>query len=189
MTSFTEPWARRVDFVTGVMSNPDRRTVRRLSDMAWAFRDKEAVRRELERGDPIVYEVFEALVPEVPGHLLACTTVLYSGQIGGEYYMTKGHYHVVRETAETYLTLSGEGILVLQREDGAAQTVPLRAGQLTYVPPLWAHRTVNTGDGPLIFFSVWPAHSGHDYATVERAGGFRRRVVARNGKPVVEAAE
>lgn len=184
-----QPWVRAIDFATGIMTNADHKTVRRLSDVVWAFRDQEAARARLAQDDPVIYEVYEAIVPEVTGHLLSGVTVLHPGRIGDEYYMTKGHYHVVRDTAETYLTLSGEGMLVMQREDGEAAAVPMRAGELAYVPPLWAHRTVNTGERPLIFFAVWPAQSGHDYAAIERAGGFRQRVVARNGKPtVVEGA-
>lgn len=179
------PWMRAVDFHSGSIRPHDRRTVRRLSDMAWAYRDRDAVRRALDGGDPVMYEIYEALVPEQEGHLLTCTTVLHPGRIGDEYFMTKGHYHALRETGEVYLTLRGEGLLLMETEQGETAAVKMGVREVAYVPPGWAHRTVNTGDEPLVFLAVYPAHAGHDYAAIERAGGFRKRVVHRDGKAVV----
>ena len=53
-------------------------------------------------------------------------------------------------------------------------------GRMVYVPPYWAHRSVNTGNEPLIFFCVWPGGAGHNYGDIEREG-FPQRIVKRNG--------
>ena len=98
--------------------------------------------------------------------------------------MTKGHFHARREQGEVYFGLSGQGMLLLQTEDGQTSEQPMRAGTAAYVPPYWAHRTVNIGDDDFVFFSVWTAEAGHDYATIER-DGFRKLVVLRDGAAAV----
>jgi glucose-6-phosphate isomerase len=49
-------------------------------------------------------------------------------------------------------------------------------GTVAYVPPNWAHRTVNTGEEPFVFFAVYPGQAGHDYGTIEKTG-FPQRVL------------
>jgi glucose-6-phosphate isomerase len=60
----------------------------------------------------------------------------------------------------------------------------MERGTIAYVPPHWAHRTVNTGVDSFVFLAVWPGHSGHDYATIEESG-FSKLVVERDGRPVL----
>jgi glucose-6-phosphate isomerase len=50
----------------------------------------------------------------------------------------------------------------METPEGDCQVEPFAAGQVVYVPPRWAHRTVNTGNEDLLFFWVYPAHAGHD---------------------------
>ena len=90
--------------------------------------------------------------PSQSGALSFGVTVLHPGQIDSEYYMTKGHYHVVRNTAEVYYTLSGEGVLVTENEDGQCILLPMAPGTASYVAPGFAHRMVNTGSQPLVSF-------------------------------------
>ena len=62
-------------------------------------------------------------------------------------------------------------------------------GVVAYVPPHWAHRTVNTGSEPFVFLAIYPGDAGHDYGTIETEG-FPQRVVERDGQPaVVEASQ
>ena len=98
--------------------------------------------------------------------------------------MTKGHYHARREQGEVYFGLSGRGMLLLQTEAGATSEIEMVEGSAAYVPPYWAHRTVNIGAEDFVFFSAWEARAGHDYGTIER-DGFRKLVVLRNGRAVV----
>ena len=132
----------------------------------------------------MVYEVLQYDVPEEVGQLICCTTVLHPGTVGEEYFMTKGHYHAVRETGEVYLGLSGNGYLLLMTEDGASSESAVTSGTVAYVPPGWAHRTANTGDEPFVFFAVYPGQAGHDYGTIEHSG-FARRVLCSPQGPVV----
>ncbi len=143
------------------------------------------MRRILEReGDRLIYEVYVAEVPKEEGHLPHCTTIIYPGRVGEEFHMTKGHFHKRRDRAETYLGLAGQGHLLMQTDDGRVSSLSMRRGTVAYVPPFWAHRTVNTGDEPFIFYAVWSGDAGHDYGAIERTG-FAKLLVARNGRPTL----
>jgi len=177
-------------FVT-TLSLPDRAIVpfgrkveRRLSDMRGMYQDTARTDVILAHDDPLIYEVYTVDIPENEGQLLYCLTVLYPGRVGDEYYMTKGHFHVAMDTAEIYLGLEGEGYLLMQTKGGDAQALKMERGTIAYVPPDWAHRTVNTGEAPFAFFAVWPAHAGHDYGAIEETG-FLELVVERDGRPVL----
>jgi glucose-6-phosphate isomerase len=160
------------------------RIERRLSDMRGMYQDIAETEAILERGNPLIYKVYTVDVPEEEGQLLHCLTVLHPGRVGDEYYMTKGHFHVVMDTAEIYLGLEGEGYMLMQTKEGDFQALKMERGTIAYVPPYWAHRTVNTGKGPFVFFAVWPGHSGHDYGTIEE-NGFLELLVERDGQPVL----
>lgn len=89
------------------------------------YQDQKAVEETLGSEDPLLYEVYEISVPEEAGQLIHCTTILYPGKIGDEYYMTKGHYHEKRDTAESYLCFSGEGHLLTMTEDGDSEALKM----------------------------------------------------------------
>ncbi|MCY3799571.1 MAG: cupin domain-containing protein [Chloroflexi bacterium] len=179
------PFVTEVDFSTGVMSAPGYVLQRRLSDMAAMYADEAAASRILAgEGDRLIYEVQGVELPVEEGQIPHCTTRITPGQVGGEYHMTKGHYHARREQGEVYFGLSGRGYLVMQTESGETDVREMVAGSAAYVPPYWAHRTVNAGNGDFVFFSVWEARAGHDYGTIER-DGFRKLVVMRDGQPAV----
>jgi glucose-6-phosphate isomerase len=156
---------------------------RRLSHMRGMYRDAEAEAAAVRDEDPLIYEVYQYDVPKFAGELIPCTTVLHAGKVGDEFFMTKGHFHEQRDRAEIYYGLSGQGQLVMAK-DGEAETVAMDAGTVAYVPPHWAHRTVNTGDVPFVFLAVYPGDAGHDYGTIE-THGFPQVVLERNGQVVV----
>jgi glucose-6-phosphate isomerase len=56
-----------------------------------------------------------------------------------------------------------------------------------YVPPRWAHRSINVkSDEDLVMFFAYPGHAGHDYGTIETQG-FRKLVVDKgNGPEIVD---
>jgi glucose-6-phosphate isomerase len=128
----------------------------------------EAVPVDME--DRLVYRVYSMPVPEVGSELQTCTTVLEPGTVGREYFMTKGHFHAVRDRSEVYLGLSGEGLLLLATEEGEHRVVEMRRGTVAYVPGGWAHRSANTGTAPLVFFAAYIGDAGHDYKTVAEHG-------------------
>lgn len=145
-------------------------TKRYLSQMRGIFHDQAAYKRALAKDDSLIYEFYELDCPERPGDLAFGTTVLYPGDIGGEFFMTKGHFHTRLMTAEVYYTLSGSGCMLLENKEGDWRALPLTPGQAVYVPRGYAHRTINTGDRPLIIFYTFDADAGHDYDTIETYG-------------------
>jgi glucose-6-phosphate isomerase len=183
-TTPLDPFALMLDFRSGALEPYTSRIERHLSDMSGAYADPDSLKYLVEEGDPLVYEVLQYDVPQQVGHLICCTTVLHPGTVGDEYFMTKGHYHSVRDTGEVYLGLSGRGYLLLMTEEGGHSASPMGPGTVAYVPPYWAHRTVNTGEEPFVFFAVYPGQAGHDYGTIEQSG-FVQRVLRTAEGPVL----
>jgi glucose-6-phosphate isomerase len=161
------PFTVYIDFESGDLT-PDPVVLRRgLADLAGYFlSDVDAA----TPADGDVYSVHEIRVPATNNNLLSSTTVLKPGKVGDEYFMTKGHFHATRDRAEIYLTLSGQGLLVMALEDGTTETKEMRPGIVNYVPGHWAHRSVNTGDEPLVFYAVYIGDAGYDYATIAEQG-------------------
>lgn len=186
LTSFIHPFGVALDLEQGLMRQPKHHLVRHASDMRGYYADEAALKRLIaEQNDPVHYEVFEVPVPEQRGHLMYCISTLQPGQIGQEYFMTKGHYHSVPNTAEIYLCLRGEGYMVMMTSDGQFATEPMARGRMVYVPPYWAHRSVNThASEPLVSFCVYPAEAGHNYGDIA-VQGFPKRLFARNGECVM----
>ena len=99
--------------------------------------------------------------------------------------MTKGHYHSVAATAEVYLCIAGAGLMMMKTTGGQCTTQEMRRHRMVYVPPCWGHRSINTSDGPLISFCVYPGNAGHNYGDIAKEG-FPRRVFRRGGRAVIE---
>ena len=179
------PFGRQLDLSTGYIESADQVIRRHLSDMPGMYLDEAAARQILDdEEDRLIYEVHVVDLPEEKGQLLYSTTIIHPGRIGNEFHMTKGHFHVIRDRAEVYVGLSGEGYLVLQTDEGEVRIVPMVSGTIGYVPPMWAHRTVNIGAEPFVFLAVWPGDSGHDYGTIEREG-FTKCLVDKDGIPTL----
>jgi glucose-6-phosphate isomerase, archaeal len=171
----SRPFRVMLDVDRGALVPSGASFVRRLSEMAGAFEDAAAVSRILASGeDPVIYTGYDGDVPGEPGQLLFRITVISAGTVGSEFFMTKGHHHV-RDSAELYLGVSGEGTMLMQTRAGDFAAEQLLPSALVYVPPGWAHRTVNTGSAPLAFLAAYYGDAGHDYRSVERSG-FSRRV-------------
>lgn len=169
------PFGVMLDFGSGALTPYTGSFDRRLSEMAGAYADQRAVRRLLAAGqDPVIYFGYDADVPHVADHLPFRTTIVNPGTVGSEFFMTKGHHHG-RDTAEVYVGMSGTGLMIMETRDGRFATEPLVPSATVYVPPGWAHRTVNTGPEPLVFLATYPGDAGHDYESIERSG-FSRRV-------------
>lgn len=170
------PFNSLLRFGSGSLEPTGAKVVRRLSDLKGAFRDQEAVARLLAEGDPLLYEVYNVPVPEDSGELQHCTSVIQPGVVGEEFFMTAGHFHRKIATAEIYLCLKGRGVLLMQDQAGEPAVLEMSPGTVSYIPPSWAHRSVNTGSEPLVLFCVYPGDAGHDYGTL-RERGFARLVL------------
>ncbi len=157
--------------------------IRKLSDMAAMYQDQQAVANELKE-DPIIYKFYNVVIPEEAGHLQHCISILFPGKIGAEYYMTKGHFHALEDTAEIYLTIKGKGKLVVQNPDNQTKVLEMKEGSISYIPPFWAHRTINTGNEPLVFFGVYRGDAGHNYGIIEEKG-MAKLVLEKDEKPVI----
>jgi glucose-6-phosphate isomerase, archaeal len=174
-TTVLAPFALSLDLESGELEPYTTRIERRLSSLRGAFADEGAFAARVDSGDPLVYEVEQYDVPEETGQLICCTTVIQPGTVGGELFMTKGHFHADRDTGEVYVGLRGRGYLLLATEAGEHAELPMERGTVAYVPPRWAHRTVNTSNEPFAFLAVYPAQAGHDYGSIESTG-FPQRV-------------
>lgn len=183
MQNYIHPFTHHVR-PDGVIENAQTTQQRRLSDMRGFYADP-AAEQALAASNPMIYEVYYAYVPEqVPGELGICTTTIYPGKVGDEYFMTKGHFHGKVDRAELYFGLSGSGMLVMETPDGQTNAQPMVKGTSAYVPPYWAHRTVNVGSEPFVFLACFPADAGYDYGTIAERG-FGIIVVERDGAPQV----
>ena len=187
MNQFNWDTSFSVDFdLESGISKKAETTKRYLSQMKDMYYETDSAERILEESDPLIYEVHELGGPERSGDLAFGTTILYPGCVGDEYYMTKGHFHTILETAEVYYTLSGEGYMVMENPEGDTLELPLRAGEAVYVPRRYAHRSVNTGDQPLVMFYTFGADAGHDYGTIETKGYHKLIVKREEGTAVID---
>ncbi len=174
-----------IDFaLANGVSHKGKSTKRYLSQMKTMYNDSATAESMAANGDPMVYEFYELGAPEHAGDLAFGTSIVYPGTVGDEYFMTKGHFHSILETAEVYYTLSGRGIMLTESPEGDVVAHDLTPGCAVYVPQRYAHRSINTGDAPLVTFFVFRGDAGHDYGTIE-AKGFRKLAVKRDGEPVL----
>ncbi len=165
-----------------IPSEYDNHIKRNLSKMAGQYSDKTAYDKLLHTGDVLLYEVYELKRPELAGEILHGISIVHPGKVGNEFFMTKGHYHTVLDTAEIYYTLQGEGYMVMETPEGDWAVEKLVSGSVLYVPPRWAHRSVNIGsEEDLVMFFAYPGNAGHDYGTIETQG-FRKLILDVDGE-------
>ncbi len=167
-------------------SRIDNHIMRRLSDLEGQFFDHDAYSELLSSEDLILYEVYEIKRPEVEGEILMGVSIVHPGKVGNEFFMTKGHFHTVLDTAEMYYCLHGEGFMVMETSEGDTSVEALSPGKVLYVPPRWAHRSVCTSrQQDLITFFAYPGNAGHNYGTIEKKG-FRKIVIeGENGIEII----
>ena len=112
-----------VDWSTGAISGEDvEESVKTLGQLAGIFRDQatwNSMNPETE-----VYRVrFWKPVPDgTNGGLFWGATVLQPGRVGDEYFMTHGHFHAIRDRAEFYATVKGDGAMLFMDEAGNTWT-------------------------------------------------------------------
>lgn len=177
------PFSIHLDQSSGIMTDADNHAERYLSKLLDTFHNRKEAEIYLNKnGDVLVYEVYEKLIPERAGEIQFCSSIIHAGKIAGEYYMTKGHFHARRDTAEIYYCLKGSGYLLMEKENGEYSLKKLVPGAIVYVPSYYAHRSINTSNESLIFLAVYPGDAGHDYGSIETSG-FKHSLVERDGQP------
>ena len=160
-------------------------TLRHLGDLADCFANPVAYQQALTAGNPLLYRVTQIEDAKDEGDLHYGLAILYPGQVGDEYYMTKGHFHAWRPAAEVYIGLAGQGLMLLEDErSGECRAVPLEANRTVYVPGYTAHRTINIGKEALIYWGILSSRAGHDYGSIGQRN-FRQVVVEVAGRPTV----
>lgn len=129
-------------------------------------------------------------------------TVWETGNTGGEYIKTYGHYHV-GNIGETYQIVGGEGIVLQQQRNIDDNGIPIddeietfiairvKSGDSVYMPSGFGHLAVNTGktwfvtidDSPLgpTDDAQLPSHA--NYESVRRMHGFAYYIVDDCGNP------
>ncbi|MGG3557861.1 glucose-6-phosphate isomerase [Peribacillus frigoritolerans] len=174
------PFTMYFDLKNG-MTDEKSTTKRYLSNMNGMFADNEALKEMIKEEDILAYEFYELSLPEKDSNLLFGTSIVYPGKVGNEYFMTKGHFHTILDTAEVYYCLSGKGYMLMENPEGDWAAEELTPGKAVYVPGRYAHRSVNVGDEPLVTFFVFRSDAGHDYGTIETKG-YRKLIIEKDGK-------
>lgn len=169
-----------LDLLTGRLAGVDivetRRTVGDLRDY-WA--DPGAIEDE----GALLYTT-QSWFPEpdgTAGAVLFGNTTLMPGRVGGQPFMTRGHWHQKPSHGELVMTVSGTGEILLsepvdpeaadgERKPLRTRSEPMYPGSVHYIDGRLAHRTINTGDAPLVFLCAWPGDCGHDYESILRHG-------------------
>lgn len=159
-----DPFTTWADFTTGALDPERELQERHLADMRGYYLEEGGAEERL------IYSVSAIPVPKTGDEILSSTTVMQPGKVGREYHMTKGHFHANWRRSEIYVTFSGEGLLLMATDDGDHREEPMRPGSINYIPGGWAHRSVNTGDQPLVFFATYIGDAGYDYRTIEERG-------------------
>lgn len=182
-----QPFTFTIPFPGYKPSRTDNHIKRHLSDLKGQFYDQQAYETMLAEEDTLLYEVYEIKRPEIEGELLSGISIVHPGKVGDEFFMTKGHFHTILETAEMYYCLHGEGFMVMETPEGETSIEALSPGKVLYVPPRWAHRSVCTSrQEDLVTFFIYPGNSGHNYGTIEEKG-FRKLVL--EGKKGIEIVD
>lgn len=176
---YQPPTAHVIDPSTGHLSAATGRYEKRLSDLAGLYEDAQSFETlKVEDPDRIVYVVHEVRPQQTAGDLIFGTTWMQPGRVGREFFMTRGHIHATGNRPETYYGESGEGVMLLESPEGETRVLEIRPRVMVYVPPMWIHRSVNTGLQPLVMSFCYPSDSGQDYGIIERSGGMAKRIVA-----------
>jgi len=120
-------------------------------------------------------------------------TMTVSGDYGGEFVKTYGHYHEA-QVDETYLLIHGKGLFLLQEKyfenNSWVQNrvknfyiVEPKVGDEIVVKPQLAHSWSNLCDTPLITFDTWQSgHTGLDYEPITKQKGLAYYLVKDNGQ-------
>ena len=115
------PFGVDYDLVHGIMKDPQNHIVRLASSMRGHYKDEKALEAQIAaRAIPCTTRSSRCQIPEQSGSCSSASARPTPGTVGGECFMTKGHYHTVAATAEIYLCLRGEGYMLMKLADGTA---------------------------------------------------------------------
>lgn len=128
----------------------DKKIVRKYADMKDKFKLK-------IKGNPLLYTVYIKDFKSFETGL----TVIESGKIGKEYFMTKGHKHKI-PVEEIYILIEGSGKLLI-KEKNKVKEIIMKKNKIYLIPAKSGHRIINTGRNRLEVFTIYSKNAGHDY--------------------------
>jgi glucose-6-phosphate isomerase len=178
------PISVQFNFNSGIFSPSNQVVTRRVSDLAEMFSDQGAVQKILKNGDQLIYDIQYYPYITSKSDMALGVTRIQPGKVGDEYHMTKGHFHARDDQPEIYFCVHGTGYILMETTDGEFYAHPWTPGTITHIPPMFAHRVVNTGNDMLFFVATFHISAGHDYDLITRQG-FAQLVVERNGQPTL----
>lgn len=114
-------------------------------------------------------------------------TILSPGKNGNEFNKTYGHFHNY-QGVEMYRVVYGQGILVMQRNDGDGEAkeirvTSLRPGMVVEVPVGYGHALANIGKTYLVVIDDAPNISkAHNFELVREKHGLAYYVVDKKGE-------
>ncbi len=175
------PLAKAMHFQNTLEGHQIEKTVRTAAELKGFYEDSNALRSM--HAHTIMYEVdsYFPVNSGTAGGLFFGITRIHPGKVGDEYFMTKGHFHKMKDRGEFYWGMKGEGLLVLMDEERNTRAEKVGPGSIHYIPGFTAHRVCNTGKDTLVFGACWPSDAGHDYTTILEKG-FSVRVMEIGGK-------
>ncbi|WP_300704456.1 glucose-6-phosphate isomerase family protein [Bacteroides sp.] len=153
-----------------------------LADLQGIFHNVEACQKMSP--ETLLYEVscYLPVQEGLPGGLYFGITKIFSGKVGDEYFMTKGHFHANIDRGEYYWGIEGEGVLILMDQNRCIWGEQIFPGSLHYIPGGVAHRVANVGTSILSFAACWPSDAGHNYQEI-LDNGFSASLQCINGNP------
>ena len=155
---------------------------RKLKDLNGIFQDQEAFDKFNPEQLAYTVQAWLPVADGTPGGLFFGASTIYPGKVGMEYFMTKGHFHLLGDRAEFYWGVQGKGMLILMDRDRNTWAEEVHPGSLHYIGSEIAHRLANTGNERLIVGACWPSDAGHDYKEIAEKG-FSARLVEIDGMP------
>jgi glucose-6-phosphate isomerase, archaeal len=173
------PTSHRVAPENGALSANTGRYEKRLAELDGIYADGAAFADAVSReGSRVVYYVHEVRPAAEHGDLIFGTTFMEPGRVGNEFFVTRGHIHAKANRPEVYYGESGQGLMLMESPEGETRILEISPRVMVYVPPLWIHRSVNTGAVPMVTSFFYPSDSGQDYGLIARSGGMSIRIVA-----------
>lgn len=175
MVEYITPFARKLGLDKGIITDAVLVQQRWLSDLRGLYADAAAEAARAAE-NPLVYEVFEATINPVERAGFVTRPLSFTrARSATNYCFTKGHYHAKGECAEIYTGITGTGLLLMQTPAGEVHAIEMTRGVAAYVPPYWAHRTINIGTDNFSFYACYPSDAGYDYASIAEKGFAGRR--------------
>jgi glucose-6-phosphate isomerase len=176
--TLSEPARLLINVGNGEMDGASGHYEKRLSELAGLYLDSTAHAAAIQRyGDPVVYAVDDFRPSTEAGDMIFGVTRMLPGNIGDEFYLTRGHIHAKADRPEIYHGQAGRGLMLMESPEGETRVIEIGPNAVCYVPPYWIHRSINVETQDLVMAFSYPADAGQDYGIIAQSNGMRKRVL------------